>query len=123
MKTDQLDISKVIIDKVKSGNIITIKQPPFEIVGALFSNDFGRYVVFGAATDIEGSLRQKNIRIILIIVCLISLIIFFIVGWFYSGRALRPISKVVKKVEEISISSLNLRVPVQNENDEIGQAG
>ncbi len=55
------------------------------------------------------------------VVCLISLMLFFIAGWFYSGRALKPISDVVKKVEDISITSLNLRVPEGNGIDEIGR--
>ena len=46
---------------------------------------------------------------------------FFVAGWFYSGRALKPISDVVKKVEEISITSLNLRVFEGNGKDEIGR--
>ena len=46
---------------------------------------------------------------------------FAVAGWFYSGRALKPISNVVKKVEEISITSLHLRVPEGNGTDEIGR--
>ena len=55
------------------------------------------------------------------IVCLISLISFFIAGWFFSGRALKPISDIVRNVEDISITSLNLRVPEGNGTDEIGR--
>jgi signal transduction histidine kinase len=44
-----------------------------------------------------------------------------VAGWFYSGRALKPISDVVKKVEDITITSLNLRVFEGNGNDEIGK--
>jgi signal transduction histidine kinase len=47
--------------------------------------------------------------------------LFFIGGWFFSGRALKPISAVVKKVEDISITSLNLRVYEGNGTDEIGR--
>jgi HAMP domain-containing protein len=49
------------------------------------------------------------------------LVLFYVAGWFYSGRALKPISDVVNKVDEISISSLNLRVPEGNGADEIGR--
>ena len=47
--------------------------------------------------------------------------LFSIGGWFFSGRALKPISDVVKKVEDISITSLNLRVFEGNGTDEIGR--
>ena len=68
-----------------------------------------------------GSLHLEKLKIILTFVCLISLLLFFIAGWFYSGRALKPISDVVKKVEDISITSLNLRVFEGNGTDEIGR--
>jgi signal transduction histidine kinase len=47
--------------------------------------------------------------------------LFSVAGWFYSGRALKPITNVVKKVEDISITSLNLRVFEGNGTDEIGR--
>ena len=74
-----------------------------------------------AAKDVVGSLHLEKLKIILYIVCFISLLLFSIAGWFYSGRALKPISNVVKKVEDISITSLNLRVFEGNGNDEIGR--
>lgn len=117
----EVGIKNYVLQRVRSGYIVTYKQPPFEVIGTLFYTDYDRFVVLAAATDIEGSLRLKKLAIILIIVCLVSLFLFFIAGWFYSGRALKPISDVVKKVEEISITSLNLRVFEGNGNDEIGK--
>jgi signal transduction histidine kinase len=46
---------------------------------------------------------------------------FFAAGWLFAGRALKPISDVVNRVEDISIKSLNLRVPEGNGTDEIGR--
>jgi signal transduction histidine kinase len=117
----EIEIRNDILNKVRSGNIVTYKQFPYEVIGTLFYTTYDRFVVLAAGTDTEGSLRQKNLEFILIIVCLISLFLFFIAGWFYSGRALKPISEVVKKVEEISITSLNLRVYEGNGIDEIGR--
>jgi signal transduction histidine kinase len=116
----EIEIKNYVLEKVRSGYIITYKQSPYEVIGALFFTHYDRFVVLAAATDVEGSLRLKKLEIILIIVCLISLFLFFIAGWFYSGRALKPISDVVKKVEEISITSLDLRVFEGNGTDEIG---
>jgi signal transduction histidine kinase len=117
----EIIISNNILERVKSGYLVTYKQSQFEVIGAIFSNFFGRFVVFAAATDTEGSSHLGKLKTILIIVCLISLLLFFIVGWFYSGRAIKPISDVVKRVEDISITSLNLRVFEGNGTDEIGK--
>ena len=116
-----IEIKDYVLQKVRSGYIVTYKQSQYEVIGTIFYTNYDRFVVLAAATDIEGSLRMKKLAIILIIVCLISLFLFFIAGWFYSGRALKPISDVVKKVEDISITSLNLRVFEGNGTDEIGR--
>jgi signal transduction histidine kinase len=117
----EIEIKNNVLDKVRLGYIVTYRQDPYEVIGTLFYTTYDRFVVLAAGTDTDGSLRQKNLEIILIIVCLISLFMFFIAGWFYSGRALKPISDVVKKVEDISITSLNLRVFEGNGTDEIGR--
>lgn len=117
----EIEIKNYVLQKVRSGYIVTYKQAQYEVIGTIFYTNYDRFVVLAAATDIEGSLRMKKLAIILIIVCLISLFLFFIAGWFYSGRALKPISDVVKKVEDISITSLNLRVFEGNGTDEIGR--
>ena len=83
----------------------------------MFFTDYDRFVVIAAATDDEGSLRMHKLALTLIIVCLISLLLFFVAGWFYSGRALKPISDMVEKVEDITVTSLNLRIFEGNGTD------
>jgi signal transduction histidine kinase len=42
-------------------------------------------------------------------------------GWFYAGKALQPIAKVINQVDDISIASLDLRVDEGNGQDEIAK--
>ncbi|MBK7133967.1 MAG: HAMP domain-containing histidine kinase [Bacteroidales bacterium] len=120
-ENNEIKINYNIIEQVRLGKQAEYKQPPFEVSVTLYYNNYDRYVVIAAAVDTDGSLHLKKLKTILIVVWLISLIMFFIVGWFFSGRALKPINDVIKKVENISITSLNLRVPVIHEKDEIGR--
>jgi len=92
----------------------------YAVLGTLFTSGSFRFVVIAGAIDRDGAVRLRQLRILLLIVCLASLLLFYIAGWFYSGRALKPISDMVKKVEDISITSLHLRVPEGNGTDEIG---
>jgi signal transduction histidine kinase len=117
----EIEIRNNILERVRLGYKVYYKQYPFEVIGTLYFTTYDRFVIIAAAVDTEGSARLGKLEIILIIVCLISLLLFFIAGWFYSGRALKPISDVVKKVEDISITSLNLRVVEGNGTDEIGR--
>src|SRR5450631_1758121 len=116
----EIDIKNYIVERVRMGSIVTYKQDKFNVIGTLFYTNYDRFVILAAATDVVGSLHLEKLRVILFIVCFVSLALFFIAGWFYSGRALKPISAVVKSVEDISITSLNLRVFEGNGVDEIG---
>lgn len=110
-----------IIGQVKSDKEVVRKQDSYEVLGTSHTTGLYKFVVIGAAIDKDGLIHMKKLRIILMVVCLISLISFFIAGWFYSGRALKPISDVVSNVDDITITSLNLRVPEGNGTDEIGR--
>jgi len=120
-ENNEIKINYNIVEKVRLGKLIEYRQPPFEISGTLYFDAYDRYIVIAAAIDTDGSVHMNKLKTILIVVWLISLLMFFIVGWFFSGRAMKPINDVIKQVKDISITSLNLRVPVINEKDEIGR--
>jgi signal transduction histidine kinase len=117
----EIQIKNSILEQIRLGYKVTYKQGSLDVIGTLFFTTYDRFVILAAANDIEGYLHLEKLGFILIVVCLISLMLFYIAGWFYSGRALKPISIVVNKVEDISITSLNLRVYEGNGTDEIGR--
>ncbi|MFN3939977.1 MAG: ATP-binding protein, partial [Chitinophagales bacterium] len=80
-----------------------------------------RFVVLASAIDIYGKQRLKNLRNILIVAFSISLIILIIAGNIYAKRALLPISKLIKQVNNITANSMNLRLDEGNRTDEIAQ--
>jgi len=109
------------IEKVRRGDNVTFRQGRYEVVGLLYLAKLDRFVIFAAATDDEGMMHLEKLKIILVIVCFITLLILFAAGWVYSGKALKPINEVIKRVDEITVTSLNLRVPEGNGKDEIGK--
>ncbi|HEX2969016.1 MAG TPA: HAMP domain-containing sensor histidine kinase [Bacteroidales bacterium] len=120
-KYGDIKITFDVLEKVRLHQKVRYREGDFEILGTLYSTPMFRYVVIAAATDIEGFLHLKKLRLILVIVCVTSLILFAIAGWVFSGKALKPISGVLKRVEDISITSMHLRVPEGNGIDEIGR--
>jgi signal transduction histidine kinase len=114
-------ISKALCDRIRLEGNLRYKQDRFEVLGLLYTGQYERFVVFAAAVDIYGQLKIKNLKTILFVVCLTSFLLFTLSGWFYSGKYLQPISNVIKQVEDISITSLNLRVDEGNGSDEIAQ--
>jgi len=117
----EIEIRNDILEHVRLGEKVTYEQDSYQVLVELYFTKVDRFVVIAAATDLDGSLYLEKLKIILVFVCLLSFFLFFIAGWIYSGRALKPISDVVKKVEDISITSLNLRVFEGNGKDEIGR--
>lgn len=117
----EIELRTEILNEVGAGAEVHYLQDSYEVLGTRYVAGNDRYVVIAAATDTEGSIYLSKLRIILLIVCLISLLLFFVSGWLYSGRALKPISDMVKKVEEITITSLHLRIYEGNGTDEIGR--
>jgi len=119
--SNEIIIVGSVLERTRSLEDVTYKQGKYDIVGILYMAKFDRFVVLAAATDIEGEFYLKKLQLILVLVCCLSVVLFSLAGWIYSGKALKPMTEVVKRVEGISISSLNLRVPVHNELDEIGK--
>jgi signal transduction histidine kinase len=120
-RNGEIKIKNNILERVRQGYKVNYKQDSYDVMATSYFTKYDRYIVFAAANDIEGSTHLEKLEFILITVCLVSLLLFSIAGWFYSGRALKPISRVVKNVEDISITSLNLRVYEGNGKDEIGK--
>ncbi len=118
---NEVEIRNDVIERVRLIERVRYRQGLYEVVGVLYTSEYNRYAVIAAATDTEGFSHLNKLRLIMAIVFLVSLIFIFIAGWFYSGRALKPISDIVNKVEDISITSLNLRIPEGNGTDEIGR--
>jgi signal transduction histidine kinase len=117
----EIEIRNDILERVRLFERIFYKQGSYEVLGTLYTIKFDRFVIIAAATDIAGQSHLKKLRMILTLTSLISLLLFAIAGWLYSGRALKPISDVINQVDKITITSLNLRVPEGNGRDEISR--
>jgi signal transduction histidine kinase len=108
-----------LLNQVRLDGTVRFKQGEYECLGFLYTDRFDRFVVVVAATDIYGLRKMHNLQLILIAVFAGSIIMILISGAFYVGRVLRPISKVIEEVADISESSLHLRVEEGGTKDEI----
>jgi signal transduction histidine kinase len=122
--TDEDKVIKVdtgLLDQIRLEEEVKFKQDDYEVLGYLFKGQYDRFVVIAAATDIYGHRKLRNLLVILVIVFSATIVITSIAGWLYAGKALQPIANVVNSVDEISITSLNLRVDEGNGKDEIAK--
>jgi signal transduction histidine kinase len=98
-----------------------IEKSGFDVMGVLFRDKGFDYVVVAAAVDINGTARLKDLQTLLTIAYLILTAVVFISGWIYSGRALRPIKRIMAEVKSISPQNLDQRLKESLYEDEMGK--
>lgn len=121
VEKDSTFIPVNILNQVRVNNEIKFEDGENEAIGILFTDENNRFVIIASAFDKYGLGKLKYLRLILAINFLISILIVVLVGWFYAGQALKPMSNVIRQVDEIKGTSLNLRVITENPKDEIAQ--
>jgi len=92
-----------------------------QAAGQLFPDDQQQYIIIVEAFDESGYNRMRDLRNILVASFLLSIVFVYVLGRFLSYHALKPIKSIVRQVNEISASNLNLRVPEGDGKDEISE--
>jgi signal transduction histidine kinase len=89
--------------------------------GLLYQDNQGDFLVILSAIDRYGQTKMNNLRNILVIAFLISLVIIYWLGHYYAGHVLQPVSEITSKVNSISVSNLHLRLKRSGNADELDQ--
>lgn len=118
-ENNEIKLTAEIINQIRLKEEVKYRQGDYEILGILFTGKYDRFVVISAAIDQFGFRKLKNLRLILLIGFVASIMLVSVAGWIFSGGAVTPISRVVKQVENITESSLNLRLDEGNGKDEM----
>ncbi len=113
------DLPKSFYKKIFDKKYAEIKQGDYYFTGLLYHDNQGDFIVLLSARDLYGTGKLENLRNILVIAFLISIIFISILGQYYAKQALSPISRIIKKVNNIRAESLNLRLDAFKGNDEL----
>ncbi|MBA4144528.1 MAG: sensor histidine kinase [Cytophaga sp.] len=97
------------------------KQREYDIVGFLYKDLSHNYVIIAGAINLQGKVRLADLRTLLLTLFILMLLLVALTGWFYSGRALRPIQKVMMEADAISPIDLSKRLHESKHPDEIGK--
>jgi signal transduction histidine kinase len=116
-----LEINTALLEQIRHDGEIHFTHGEYEGLGYVFEGKSNGFIVVSAAIDIFGFKKLANLKYILISVFCCSIVILSISGWFFAGKALEPIGKVVDQVSEISVTSLDVRVDEGNGKDEIAR--
>jgi len=118
---DSIHTSKTLLDKIRLLKDVRYHEGEKEVIGLLYMDKNDQYVVISSALDSYGIKKLNNLKWIIFIGFIISIGLTVYTGRVYAYRALKPMSDVVKQVDKITISSLDMRVNEGNGSDEIAQ--
>jgi len=110
-----------LLQKIKQSGELRFSKNEFEVVGIPFKDKSKQYVILAEAVDLDGHARLQDLKKLLYVIVLIMIGVGAAAGWFYSGRALKPIKKVMSEVQSISTIDLSQRLDENINPDEIGK--
>ncbi|MEI7594999.1 MAG: HAMP domain-containing sensor histidine kinase [Bacteroidota bacterium] len=116
-----LEVNSDILNEIQFKKEIFKAENRKETLGFVYYDKKDCYLIIISAFDEFGYGKLKNLQIVLLIGFLVSIAFTIFGGFIYAGRALSPISKVVRQVEKISASNLNSRVDAGNGKDELAK--
>ncbi|EDM35698.1 two-component system sensor histidine kinase [Pedobacter sp. BAL39] len=90
-------------------------------VGATFSTSFGKYIVIVAASDPYGFQELQELKRVLIISFVISLILTYIAGAVLSHYTIQPVRNITRRVKSIKANNLHSRLDELKGRDEMSE--
>jgi len=99
----------------------TRQQGDFDVIGVPFHDRGKHYTLVAGAVNEDGEERLRSLRVTLVALGAGMVLIIALAGWIYAGRALRPIQKMIRDLQQISPSELTSRLETPRHLDEIGR--
>ncbi|MEO6882563.1 MAG: HAMP domain-containing sensor histidine kinase [Bacteroidia bacterium] len=109
------------INLARANKLVEYEIDNRQVVGICYDDNQGQFIVMASAVDLPGMERLMYLREELFLGFILSLIIVYLSGRFFSIQALKPMSNIVKEVNAIGASNLHLRVNQGNGKDEIAE--
>jgi signal transduction histidine kinase len=116
-----LHVDNAFLTKISKERRLKMLIDGYDLVGFTYENQGQHYLIVAAARDDFGWDALKNLRFVLLTTFLISIALVSILAWIYAGRVLRPISKIVTEVSNITEENLSLRLDEGNSHDEVSR--
>mgnify|MGYP000447435946 CR=1 FL=1 len=120
--TDYMEIKPEMLDKIRQSKELYFEDKNREAIGLVFKKEKQDLIIIASALDKYGFSKQRNLGIMLSFGVFLMVMIVCLAGWFFAGKSLTPIQKIIKSVDKIGgASQLDLRLDEGNQTDEIAQ--
>lgn len=118
---DRAIVGPDVLNLIRKKKEVFFRRNKAEVVGFTYLYQNKDYILVASAYDQYGIEEMGHLRTIMMVGLVCSLALVGAIGWAYAGRSLRPISEVIRQVDQITASNLNQRVTAGNDHDEIAQ--
>lgn len=115
------DYYKEKIPILASASLFAFKSGHLESIGLPYRDRGQLFYIFASGYDRIGFSKLGTLQQILLLANLLGFTLIVLAGWYFSGRVLMPISRIVDEVEQITAMQLHKRVNEGNRRDEIAQ--
>ncbi len=119
--TDYMNIRPETLAEIRKNKQLYLRENNREVVGLVHDNGKQKLIIVASALDKYGFSKQRNLGLMLAIGGFLMVLVVCLAGWFFAGRFLKPIQNVIKSVDNIGASQLDLRLDEGNQKDEIAQ--
>ena len=121
LQNDIVKETPEMIKRILQRKNINFYVDEYQAIGLVYSFEGKDYVVTAAAYDGYGYANRDALRNMLILLFIGGLSVLVVVGYILSRSTLKPIRNIVKEAEKITASHIDKRLPVKNEQDELGE--
>jgi signal transduction histidine kinase len=116
-----MKLDSSLLQKIRRDGQVQIAKKGHEVLAFNFRERKQNLLIVAGAKDVYGIDALENLRSIILITFIVSLVIVSFLGWVFSGRVLGPISKIVEEVDNITAANLSQRVNEGNGKDELSK--
>ncbi|HMH23604.1 MAG TPA: HAMP domain-containing sensor histidine kinase [Puia sp.] len=118
---DKVKESRGMIDSIMTRKEIHFYVDDLQAIGFVYNFEKKMYIITAAAKDDDGLGKLKTLQIVLAFGFAMAILLTLLAGLLFSRKALSPVAEMVKKVEAITASHLDLRIDPGNGKDEIAE--
>ena len=103
------------------GNTVFQQRKFRHYAGLLYHDETGDFIVIKSATNAYGEALMVKLRNIMLATFFGSMVVIFVIGYFFSKRTFRPFRSINNKVNQINENNLHLRLEETDGSDEIAE--
>lgn len=108
-------------DEIIHNGEIRFYQQSWQVMGMLYTYDGRDYVITAAAYDQYGFSKLNSLLRNIVLVFIASIIVIFVVGFYFAKRAFDSVKKITSKARQISATNLDLRLTDTDSKDELAE--